>query len=212
MKKMKNIFITRRIILGMVNTMKQSRWLSVAAALLLTCMAAGAMAADLAAGTAPKDNRSWTPLAKDGIHDPKSPALTQLQEPGEALSVLPGDHRAGDKILWGEALMKGMISPRSNIYPETKFTLRETEILLNKNGSAGAVRFPHKDHTLWLDCVNCHDKIFQMESGSNKYSKLAILNGEQCGVCHGAIAFPLIECKRCHIASRKSPQPVADKR
>lgn len=176
------------------------RWAGAAGALLLGCLAA--------AGAAAQDARTWLPLAQDGIHDPKSPALKLLQEPGEALSVLPGVH-AGDKILWGEAIQKGFVSPRTNLYPETKFKLRDTEILLNLNGGAGIVRFPHRDHTLWLDCSNCHDKLFKKEAGANKYSMLAILEGEQCGVCHGAVAFPLTECKRCHSVSRKSMRPAA---
>lgn len=175
---------------------KTWRWTG---ALLLCCLTAGAAAQNV---------RSWHPLAKDDIHNPKSPAITQLQEPGEALAALPGTH-SGDKVAWGEAIMKGVITPRSNIRPETQFYLRETEILLNLNGSAGVVRFPHKDHTLWLDCVNCHDKIFMMESGANKYSKMAILNGEQCGVCHGGVAFPLTDCKRCHSNPRKAQSPAA---
>lgn len=177
------------------------RRIRAAGALLLVC---------LAAGTAAQDGRTWLPLAEDGIHDPKNPSLRLLQEPREALSELPGNKLGGDKIRWGDAIEQGVISPRTNIYPETKYNLRDTEILLNLNGSAGVVRFPHKDHTLWLDCSNCHDKLFKKEAGSNKYSKLAILNGEQCGVCHGAVAFPLTECKRCHSnGSRKSTVPAA---
>jgi nitrate/TMAO reductase-like tetraheme cytochrome c subunit len=26
----------------------------------------------------------------------------------------------------------------------------------------------------------------------------AILLGEKCGVCHGKVAFPVSECRRCH--------------
>ena len=33
--------------------------------------------------------RQWQALARDGIHDPKNPALRLLQEPAEALSRLP---------------------------------------------------------------------------------------------------------------------------
>jgi hypothetical protein len=42
-----------------------------------------------------------------------------------------------------------------------------------------------------------------------------ILHGEQCGLCHGAVSFPLTECNRCHSVSRPargtlppSPAPV----
>jgi len=37
------------------------------------------------------DPRSWPPLRKDGIHDPRSPAMELLQEPREALAPLPPD-------------------------------------------------------------------------------------------------------------------------
>jgi hypothetical protein len=33
-----------------------------------------------------------------------------------------------------------------------------------------------------------------------------ILDGEQCGVCHGAVAFPLTECRRCHSVSNAALQ------
>lgn len=164
----------------------------------------------VAAGAAAQDMRTWLPLVKDGIHDPKSPAVKQLQEPAEALSALPGipGSNAGDKVFWVEALDRGLINPRTNVQAETKFELRETEVLLNLRGSEKVVRFPHRDHTLWLDCANCHDKLFKKQAGSNRYSMLRILEGEQCGVCHGAVAFPLSECKRCHNLSRQRGQPA----
>jgi c(7)-type cytochrome triheme protein len=61
-----------------------------------------------------------------------------------------------------------------------------------------AVRFPHRPHTLWLDCANCHEHLFKSKAGANKLSMQKILEGEQCGLCHGAVAFPLTECNRCH--------------
>ena len=81
------------------------------------------------------------------------------------------------------------------------------------NGGMPAVRFPHRQHTEWLDCKNCHDGIFKMRTGETKISMFLILQGEQCGVCHGAVAFPLTECMRCHSISkqpgRKPEMPAA---
>ena len=124
-----------------------------------------------------------------------------LQQPAEALAALPPS-TAGDKVAWVEAIQRRLITPRSNVRPETKFNLRDTDIYLDLYGSELPIRFPHLDHTLWLDCSNCHDKLFKKEPGSNRYSMLAILDGEQCGVCHGAVAFPLTECARCHNTPR----------
>ena len=36
-----------------------------------------------------------------------------------------------------------------------------------------------------------------------------ILLGKQCGVCHGKVAFPVGECRKCH--SRKKPKTTTAK-
>lgn len=151
--------------------------------------------------------RQWQPLVKDGVHDPKSPALMLLQEPREALLPLPPD-TAGNKVNWIEALESGRINPRTNIFPETKVRVLETDILLNPKGGAPIVRFPHRQHTLWLDCSNCHEHLFKSQAGANKLSMERMLQGEQCGLCHGAVAFPLTECQRCHSVPRDNPMPA----
>jgi len=150
------------------------------------------------------DTRSWPPLRKDGIHDPRSPAMELLQEPREALAPLPPD-TAGNQVRWVEALEQGVINPRTNIRPETNVRVLETTIDLNVGGSVPVVRFPHRAHTLWLDCDNCHEKLFRAKKGATRISKFAILSGNQCGLCHGAVAFPLTECTRCH----NTPQSAA---
>ena len=149
--------------------------------------------------------QSWTPLAKDGLHDPRSPAIGQLQEPAAALSQLPPD-TAGNYVLWVDALEKGVINPRTAIRPETQVRVRDDAIIVSKFGSMAAVRFPHRAHTLWLDCSNCHEALFASKAGANKFSMQKILDGEQCGVCHGAVAFPLTECRRCHSVSNAALQ------
>jgi len=152
--------------------------------------------------------RRWLPLGKDGIHDPANPALRQLQEPGVALSRLPADG-VGNQVNWTAALEQGRINPRTNILPETKVRLLDTDILLNLRGGTPIVRFPHRQHTQWLDCSNCHEHLFKSQAGSNRFSMQLILQGEQCGVCHGAVAFPLTQCGRCHNTPRDKPLPAA---
>lgn len=157
---------------------------------LLGCVAAVALAAPTL----------WKPLASDGLHDPSSPAIGQLQEPAEALSPLPRD-TAGNLVNWVRAIDSGAIQPRSSLLPGTEVRLRDDALIIAKYGSMPAVRFPHRQHTLWLDCANCHDRLFKPKAGANRFSMTAILNGEQCGTCHGAVAFPLTECNRCHSVS-----------
>lgn len=152
--------------------------------------------------------RQWQPLSQDGVHDPKSPAVRLLQQPREALSTLPPNN-AGNKVDWIRALDSGHINPRTNLWPETNVRILETDVLLNLKGSTPIVRFPHRAHTLWLDCSNCHDGLFKPIAGANKLSMERMLQGEQCGVCHGAVAFPLTECNRCHSVPRTKVAPTA---
>ena len=169
-----------------------ARWL---AALVLACVCALALAA----------TGKWMPIASDGVHDPRSPAVGVLQEPAEALGALPYD-TAGNQVRWMRALDSGAIQPRTNILPETKVNLRTTDVLLKNTGEMPMVRFPHRQHTAWLDCSNCHEQLFNTRAGTTRINMMQILSGEKCGVCHGAVAFPLTECTRCHSVQRGSPE------
>jgi len=64
-----------------------------------------------------------------------------------------------------KALDEGFIKPRTNILPETKVNLRTTDVLLKRTGEMNLVRFPHRQHTAWLDCSNCHDHLFERKAG-----------------------------------------------
>lgn len=173
----------------------------VAAVLLLAMFAAGAFAQSGAA--AQRVERQWPSLARDGVHDPRNPALKLLQEPREALAPLPPD-AAGNQVRWVEAVRDGSIVPRSSLRPETVVRLLDTEIYMDRYGSLPIVRFPHREHTQWLDCSNCHEALFRSKAGANDITMMRILQGEQCGQCHGAVAFPLTECARCH----NTPRPA----
>jgi c(7)-type cytochrome triheme protein len=169
---------------------------------------AGGLLLLLAAGSA--TGGTWLPIAKDGIHDPKSPAAKQLQQPEDALNGLTPDN-TGNQVRWVQSLDKGEIKPREKLRQATEIRKLDQDILLDLKGSMSIVRFPHRAHTEWLDCSNCHDHLFEKRTGATRISMQAILQGEQCGVCHGAVAFPLTECKRCHSVSRpgKSVSPPA---
>lgn len=148
------------------------------------------------------DSRNWPPLRNDGIHDPQSPAMSVLQEPREALAPLPPD-AVGNQVRWVKALDEGLINPRTNINPETKINVLDADVLLKRTGEMPIVRFPHRQHTAWLDCSNCHDSLFERKAGATKINMFLILQGEKCGVCHGAVSFPLTECNRCHSVERQ---------
>ncbi|MBF0160984.1 MAG: hypothetical protein HQL88_01725 [Magnetococcales bacterium] len=156
----------------------------------------------------------WVRLEADGLHDPKGGAIRDLQQPGEALAPLPRDV-VGNMVRWVEALRTGVITPRTNILPDTKIQVLDLDIIYPNTGNYNFVRFPHKAHTEWLDCSNCHDAIFAKKYRGTTISMANILEGRQCGQCHGAVSFPLTECNRCHsvdsqnFAGKFGPQPVA---
>lgn len=145
----------------------------------------------------------WQSLKIDGLHDPDSPAIGVLQEPGEALSQLPPD-TIGNQVSWVKALRENDIEPLSSLLPGKPLEVLEMEIILENTGEMPLVMFPHRPHTEWLACHNCHDSIFKEKVGANPINMLAILSGEYCGRCHGAVAFPLTECNRCHSVPRNT--------
>ncbi len=160
----------------------------------------GALILGLATGVAVAGY--WVPLAQDGLHDPEGPGIGVLQEPAEALSQLPPD-TAGNQVNWIKALEDGVIRPRTGLREEHPMRIRDDAILLKNTGEMPMVRFPHRPHTLWLDCKNCHEKYFISRAGANPINMYKILQGQYCGRCHGAVAFPLTECKRCHSVPRQ---------
>lgn len=149
--------------------------------------------------------QSWRPLQDDRMHDPDNPSLRLLQQPSEALSLLPPD-TAGNKVNWVKALADGYIQPRGGLWQDKPSEVLDSDVIMTGNGAGSLpfVLFPHKPHTQWLDCSNCHDRLFQAKAGATPVSMLAILEGEYCGRCHGAVSFPLTECNRCHTVPQDS--------
>ncbi|MDX1606501.1 MAG: cytochrome c3 family protein [Candidatus Competibacterales bacterium] len=138
------------------------------------------------------------PVEKDGIHDPDNPAVSTLQDPSTAFDALP-DGSSGNYVDWVQALEGGKIDPRyDRIDPSVDPLIMDLNIVREVKGSMPNVVYPHKQHTEWLDCSNCHPAIFIPQKGANQISMASILLGEDCGVCHGKVAFPVSECRRCH--------------
>ena len=147
------------------------------------------------------------PPAKDGIHDPANTGTASLQHPAEAFKDLPksGD---GNLVDWVKALNEGSIQPWVDLEdPEAEPFIMDLVIVREVKGSMPNVVYPHEQHTQWLDCSNCHDEIFVPEKGKNQISMAGILLGQQCGVCHGKIAFPVSDCSRCH-SQPKTPEQL----
>lgn len=169
--------------------------------LLLLLMTTTAFAQNATNGAAAIDKSRWKSLFDDGLHDPQNPALAELQQPADALSQLPAD-TAGNLVRWVKALKEGYIAPRTQLDPGINVLELDMDVILPDTAGMPMVRFPHKQHTAWLDCVNCHDNIFLPKAGATPVNMFAVLQGRYCGRCHGAVAFPLTECTRCHSVDR----------
>lgn len=143
-----------------------------------------------------------TPIAEDGIHDPENEAAKLLQPPAEAMLNFPRDERG--VINWVETLDKGFIDPRAGLSDDDKMHAVDFDVIFQNTASMPYVRFPHRPHTIWLTCKNCHPGIFIPQRGSNPVTMAKIMEGEYCGVCHGKVAFPPYECNRCHREARES--------
>jgi c(7)-type cytochrome triheme protein len=151
------------------------------------------------------DKVQTEPLRTDGIHDPENPAIKSLQDPADALAKFPQDRRGG--VNWVTTLEQGLIQPRETLSGAEGMLVMDMDIMFTNTGSMPWVRFPHVAHTRWLDCSNCHPKIFKPQRGSNKIGMDAILAGEFCGRCHDKVAFSLWVCERCHsVPHEKSPK------
>ncbi len=149
-------------------------------------------------------SRQNPPPAEDGIHDPKNDGTHQLQAPRSAYENLPRAN-AGNRVNWVAALEEKRIAPRwDRADPKAAGLVLDFNIVREVKGSMPDVVYPHKQHTEWLDCSNCHPAIFIPQKGANQISMAAILLGEKCGVCHGKVAFPVSECRLCH-SKKKDP-------
>ncbi|MFP8781348.1 c(7)-type cytochrome triheme domain-containing protein [Hydrogenophaga sp. RWCD_12] len=147
------------------------------------------------------------PAAESGIHDPTNDMTLQLQPPGTAFAELPKS-MAGNHVDWVKSLDSKGIAPRwDRNDPNAAAVVMDLNIVREVKGSMPDVVYPHKQHTEWLDCSNCHPAIFVPQKGANQISMASILLGQKCGVCHGKVAFPVSECRLCH--SKKKTEAVA---
>ncbi len=147
------------------------------------------------------------PAAESGIHDPANDMTMQLQPPATAFAELPKS-MAGNHVDWVKSLDTQRIAPRwDRNDPNAAAVVMDLNIVREVKGSMPDVVYPHKQHTEWLDCSNCHPSIFVPQKGANQISMASILLGQKCGVCHGKVAFPVSECRLCH--SKKKTEAVA---
>ncbi|MFQ5945796.1 MAG: cytochrome c3 family protein [Anaerolineae bacterium] len=124
-----------------------------------------------------------------------------MREWRDVLRQLPKDEAGG--VDWARALQEKAIEPRAGLDPEAKDQpVFPFDVELTPEAQPlFKVTFPHKAHTEWLACANCHPGIFQMQQGADPMTMAKIYAGEYCGRCHGKVAFAVpTGCPRCHPA------------
>jgi len=177
------------------------RYLTIALLLVAVLLSGTALAqkkgAAPAPAPAPMQDYLHPPLGVEGIYDPNNPSLSVLQAPAEALGPLP-PAAAGNYVDWVGALNRGLIDPRKGVNADTQMNVVDMNVLMTRTASMPNVKFPHREHTQWLACTNCHPAIFLPKKDGNPVNMYSILKGEFCGVCHGKVAFPVTDCFRCH--------------
>lgn len=140
------------------------------------------------------------PPAEDGVHDVDNEGTHVLQPPLVAYEGLPKSD-FGNYVDWVASLQKGFLNPRyDRVDPKVEPLVMDLDIVREVKASVPDVVFPHKPHTQWLHCSNCHPKIFIPQKNANQINMSAILLGQKCGVCHGKVSFPITtkSCKKCH--------------
>ena len=153
-----------------------------------------------------KEKMRNAPPAEDGIHDAANDGTHVLQPPLIAYEGLPASD-FGNYIDWVKALREGDLKPRYDRFdPKVEPLIMDLDIVREVKASVPDVVFPHKPHTEWLHCSNCHPKIFIPQRKANVINMSAILLGQKCGVCHGKVSFPITtkSCKKCH--SKEKPK------
>lgn len=153
-----------------------------------------------------KDKQRNAPPPEDGIHDSANDGTHVLQPPLIAYDGLPTTE-FGNYVDWVKALDNGLLKPRYDRFdPTVEPLVMDLDIVREVKASMPDVVFPHKPHTKWLHCSNCHPKIFIPQRNANVINMSAILLGQKCGVCHGKVSFPITtkSCTKCH----SKPKPA----
>jgi len=148
------------------------------------------------------------PLA-DGLHDAALPSVqNELLPPLAGMKGITRDN-FGNRVNWVKAMNKKEIMPIGKITEDDDdMMVLNIDIVIPAVGWTPDVIFPHKAHTEWLACSNCHEAqtdskpFFEPVAGGNPMTMNEVVNGKWCGWCHSAkvekVAFPISDCARCH--------------
>ena len=122
----------------------------------------------------------------------------------EFVKGLPRE-RLGNGVDWEKAELQGKITLVDYV---EGISIKRDKLADQKDFALDAkvegmpdIIFSHTKHTVWNGCELCHPEIFiGIKKGMTKYSMVELYEGKFCGVCHTNVAFPLLDCQRCHTA------------
>jgi len=89
-------------------------------------------------------------------------------------------------------ILEGISFKRNTLKKQADFKLTAKESKMPK------IIFSHEKHATWNGCETCHPEIFPIKKGTQPYSMQEIFSGRYCGACHDKVAFPNLDCRRCH--------------
>jgi c(7)-type cytochrome triheme protein len=112
--------------------------------------------------------------------------------------------RFGNGVDWEKAEQDGLVKPIDFLedvsIKRQSITAQKDFALSPKLEGMPDIIFSHKKHTVWSGCEGCHPDIFVgVKKGLTKYGMAEIFEGKYCGACHASVAFPMLDCQRCHV-------------
>jgi c(7)-type cytochrome triheme protein len=110
--------------------------------------------------------------------------------------------RFGNNVDWELAELEGKIKLIDTL-PEISVKRKPLDVPKDytidaKIAGLPEIIFSHKKHAVWNGCELCHPDIYAVKAGTTKYTMQEVFAGKYCGLCHGSVAFPAIDCQRCH--------------
>ena len=111
--------------------------------------------------------------------------------------------RFGNNIDWEAAEIEGKIKLTDTL-PDISIKRKPLDVpkdysIEAKVAGLPEIIFSHKKHAIWNGCELCHPDIYAVKAGATKYSMEDVFAGKFCGACHGSVAFPAMDCQRCHV-------------
>jgi len=108
------------------------------------------------------------------FYDRDNPGFSRLQRAGEALDGMPRTRR---HTRLDERAALASIAPRQRIDGAPRPAPLDLDVVMRNTKQMPNVRFPHRAHTEWLDCGNCHTGAVRREGRGTAIRMEDIIRG-----------------------------------